>query len=194
MVTLLPVFVAVRRLGLVLGVLGVLAAAVACGGGGAPPRSLPPITSTTPAAVSTHAPAHTRAADLAAATAVVRRYYAEINGLSSAMDSSAIARLSTRSCTCRRFVRAIDENAAAGQRYFGKIRVIALTAALDTATVAEVLATYNSTAGGTRAADGSVLYKGKPHHGTIENFTLRMTNHGWLIDDIKLIHRGTTAR
>ena len=178
------------RIGLVAGGMAACLALSACSGdGGSAPRTLPPL-STTPAAVTSTAPPTTRAAELAAVKAVVRRYYQLINGLHLSMNADAIAALSTRDCACRSFVAAIRNTASQGQRYFGHIHVVGLTADMDGPNYAEVLATYDSSAGGTVTNTGRVVYRGTPHHGTVENFLLTKRGGSWLISAITVIHRG----
>jgi hypothetical protein len=191
--TLLPVFVGVRRLGLALGLLGVLATAVGCGGGGSRPRPLPPLTATTPAAVTTQAPAHSRAADLAAATAVVRSYFAAKNQLSRGMNESTLASLSTSRCPCRSLLRDVRRVRSNSQTYFGRATLTNVTPTRDGPASIEVLVTYNSTAGGTRTSDGRVLYKGPAHHLVKQVFYLALLRGRWLIDNIVLLDAGNTG-
>src|SRR3954447_704771 len=170
----LRVFVAERRQGLGIGLVAVvvvacLAVLTGCSSGGSAPRTLPPL-STTPAAVTSTAPPTSKAAELAAVKAVVRRYYTLINQLQQSMNADAIAELSTPQCPCRSFVAAIRKTASQGQRYFGHIKIISLSADKDGPDYAEALATYDSSAGGTETRAGRIVYRGRPHHGTIENF------------------------
>jgi hypothetical protein len=184
------VFVADRRRGLGIGLAATgMAVLTACSGGGSAPGSLPPL-STTPAAVTSTAPLSSKAADLAAVKAVVRRYYALVNSLGATMDANAIAALSEPSCACRTFVTAVRKTAGQHETYFGQIDVIGLTAVMDSSSYAEVLATYNSSAGGTRSSSGQVLYRGVPHKGTVENFVLHKRKDRWLIVSISLIRHG----
>jgi hypothetical protein len=191
-VTLLPVFVAGRRLGLLLAVTGMLAAAVACGGGPDRPRTLPPIASTTPAADVSSAPAHhSHAADLAAVKAVVREYFRAKNQLPRTMDAEALARVTAQGCTCRDLVHSVRRLRSQHESYFGRSRLTSITATLDGASFAQALVTYNSTAGGTRDSAGGVLYRGHRHSGVRQVFYLRQLGSAWLITDIVLVDAGT---
>jgi hypothetical protein len=183
------VFVPGRRLAVALGVVGMLAGAVGCGGGSTP-RTLPPL-STTPAANATTPPATTEKADLHAATAVVREYYSAINRLSRRMDARALSALSLPSCSCRAFVRDVRRTAAKNQRYFGHIKVVGLAATADSARQVQVFVTYDSSRGGTKADDGQILFIGRAHKGTKQNFVLQSVGTHWLIASIQLIKPGT---
>ena len=189
----LPVFVGGRRLAVACAVTGMLIAGAGCGGSGSGPRTLPPLT-TAPAAGTTTSPTGDAAkAELHDATAVVREYFAVINRLSRRMDAGALAALSSPSCKCRAFVRDVRVTAGKHEHYFGRIHLVGLTAAADGPDQAEVLATYDSGAGGTAADDGHVLFRGQPHKNTVQNFVLRKVSDRWLIIAINLIKKGAPA-
>jgi hypothetical protein len=169
-----------------------LALLTACSGGGSTPRTLPSLSST-PAAVTSPAPPTSKAAELAAVKAVVRRYYMLINQLQRSMNADAIAELSTPQCPCRSFVSAIRSTASRGQRFFGHIEIVGLSADTDGPDYAEVLATYDSSAGGTETGAGKIVYRGRPHHGTVENFLLQKQHGVWLIVSITVVQKGRTS-
>lgn len=191
-------FVADRRRGLRIGlVAGGMAASLtllaACSSdGGSAPRTLPPL-STTPAAVTSTAPPTTKAADLAAATAVVRRYFTLKNGLRQNMNAVALDRLETSDCPCRRFLNSVRQIAAKHERYFGRAVSLHLTPAADSDALVEVLASYDTTAGGIADAKGHILTQGKAHRGVVAMFYVKRVRDRWLISDIVNLKPGTTS-
>src|SRR3954470_12684800 len=113
----LRVFVADRRQGLGIGLVAVvvvacLAVLTACSGGASAPRTLPPL-SATPAAVTSTAPPTSKAAELAAVKAVVRRYYQLLNSPTPIANADALAALMTAECSCRRVSDSIRKMAKA---------------------------------------------------------------------------------
>ncbi len=151
-----------------------------CSGGGSAPRSLPPL-STTPAAVSSNAPPSSKAADLAAVKAVVRRYYALLNSPTTVANADALAALMTADCKCRRVADSTREVAERGQHYFGKTHVVAIRAVLDTRDSAEALVQYNVGTSGIETAAGRRLTVYPALHGAKVNFLLRRDGAHWRI-------------
>lgn len=186
LVTLLPVFVGARRL-FVTGLAGLLlgASAVACSGSGDRPRTLPPL-STTPAASASTAPS-TQQDELAAATAVVRRYFAVVNALSRDMNAEALAQLMTPDCTCRQQVAAVRLAAERQEHYIDKATGLNLTASADGRTIVEVLVQYDASRGGLASASGKLISSSPPVRGVKRLFRLRFVNRTWLIYSIQAV-------
>jgi len=181
--------VAHRRPGLGLGLVAVaMAASLAllsgCSDGGSAPRTLPPV-STTPAAATSTAPPTSKAADLAAVKAVVRRYYQLVNRLHSEMPADAFASLMTPTCVCREQVAAIRQAVSKHQRYIDTATVISITPALESKTTADALVQYDAGAGGLVNSQGRRLTSAPPRHGLRRLFHLRLVAGVWLIDDIQ---------
>jgi hypothetical protein len=178
-----------RRHGLVVGLVAVVAAGLlaslsGCSGGGSAPRTLPPL-STTPAAETTSSPPTSKAAELAAVKAVVRRYYALINDLHDRMDPAPLAQLMTASCTCRQQLEAVRSAARKGQHYIDTVRLVSLTAALETRSQADVLVQYRALRGGLVTADGRPVTSTKPRAGIKRFFVLQKIGGTWLIAEIR---------
>src|SRR3954447_8253720 len=122
----LRVFVAERRQGLGTGpvavvVVACLAVLTGCSSGGSAARTLPPL-STTPAAVTSTAPPTSRAAELSAIKAVVRRYYQLLNSPTTLANADALAALMAPNCKCREVAQSTREVATSGRHYYGVTR------------------------------------------------------------------------
>jgi hypothetical protein len=187
-----PVFVAGRHRGLGVGLLlaGMIALS-ACGGSGSAPRALPAL-STTPAADASTAPPTSRAAELAAASAVVKRYFAVLNGLAENMDAAPFAAIEAPTCACREFVRSVRDVAARNETYFGTARIRGLTPAIDSPELVEVLVTYDASVGGTKDAAGRVVTSSAARNGVTAMFYVVRTGQRWYISKISVISRGKT--
>src|SRR4051794_3461969 len=105
MVTLLPVFVGVRRLAAASGVALLLMLASACSSGGGQPRTLPALSTTPVVSTTSPAAAPDKQGALAAAEAVVREYFHAKNHLAQDVHARRLARLVTNDCSCRTLVR-----------------------------------------------------------------------------------------
>jgi hypothetical protein len=183
------VFVADRRRELRAGLAAGGAAAclallAACGGGGSAPRTLPRL-STTPAAVTSTAPLAGKAAELAAVKAVVRRYYALLNALHKRMDPAPFAALMTSHCVCRAQVNAIREARDRNQHYIDTVRLVSLTAAMETDSRADVLVQYDARRGGLVDAAGRDVTSTRASAGVKRFFILEKTDGHWLIAEIR---------
>lgn len=183
----LAVFLLGRRVALACAALVAALVVAGCGGGGSKPVSLPSISPS-----DSPTPTATIADPAAAAAAVVRRYLAVKSSLESNMDPQRLAVLETDDCSCRKFLESIRSTAADGNRYFGATKIRALTPTPDSLTKVEVLVLYDTTAGGTKTADGRVIYKGRPRKGVEALFTVTLVASHWLIADIANIKPGTT--
>ncbi|HET7309884.1 MAG TPA: hypothetical protein VFJ17_01005 [Mycobacteriales bacterium] len=178
-------FVAGRRRGLGIGLLTAgMVVLSACSSGGSAPRSLPAL-STTPAAATSTAPPTSKAAELAAVKAVVRRYYALANQLHRTMDADPLAQLMTPDCSCRQQIQAIRSAAAVHNHYVDTATITSLTPALDSATTADVLVEFDAGVGGLVDASGRVITKSPPRKGIRRLFLLRLVGHQWLIAEIR---------
>src|SRR4051794_33033845 len=145
----LPVFVLGRRLAVTLAVVAAMAAG--CGGHAGRPRSLPPISSTSAAAATSAAP-HSRADDLAAVKAVVRKYYALLGASTSYETAIRLGQLVTRDCKCMAAADAFRRAARAHQHYFGHVNIRNLVANIDGRSQADALVVYDYTRAGLRNA------------------------------------------
>lgn len=185
----LPVFVAGRRIGVALGLAGVLTLSAACGGAKDEPAHLPPI-SVTPASSASSSPAYDEQADLHAATAVVREYFRLKNGLTHGATPAQLAAVITPTCSCQELVQAARQLQQKNRYYFGRATIRNLTPSIDDRDHVEVLVTYDSSAGGTKADDGEVIYRGQAHHGVEQLFLVERVNENWAVADIKLLSDG----
>ena len=189
-------FVAGRRRGLgiglvTVGIVGVVALS-GCSSAGSAPRTLPRL-STTPAAVTSTAPPTTKAAELAAVKAVVRRYYALLNAPTTVANANALAALMTPNCPCQRVATSTRQIAAKGEEYFGRTRLISITPSLDGADAADALVEYDYTAGGIRDLHGREITHSAGRRGVLMSLRFRRTNSGWLIADAVVLREGTPA-
>jgi hypothetical protein len=176
-------------LGPVVGALVLLLAA--CSGSAPQATKLPALTSTPSGPSSASADPNT---ELAAATAVVRRYYALLNGATTVANADALASLMTPSCKCRAVATSTSEVARRGQQYFGTTRVLALRASIDGAGIASVLVTYDYSASGIRDSNGAIVQRFPGRKGATVNFELVKQRERWLIDALMYISEGEVTR
>lgn len=188
-----PVFVAGRRHGLGIGLLTAgMVVLSACSNGGSAPQTLPRL-STTPAAESSTAPPTSKAAELAAASSVVKQYFKLKNQLASNMSTVPFRKIETADCPCRRFLGSISDVAQSNQHYFGRVLSLHLTPAADSEDLVEVLAGYDTTAGGIAGRDGRVLSRGEARRGVLAMFYVRKTSNGWQIYNIVNLKPGSSG-
>jgi hypothetical protein len=180
---LLPVFVH-RRLALLAAVAGLIGT-TSCSGA-ANPKTLPPL-SPSPTASATATDPST---DLAAASHVVRTYFNLKNHLGADMSTAPFEAIETASCECRRFLQSIRQVRSRRQHFFGAARVRALTPVRDSASQVEVLALYDTTAGGTKDENGHVVFQDRGRLGVEALFKLRTSGSEWQIDDIATVKAG----
>lgn len=183
------------RLGCVMAlVLLATLSATACGAGASSgPHSLPALSSAaTPAATppssaspSTSA-ASGKAAELAAATAVVRRYYAIANNFRHDMDSRSLAALFTPRCVCQAQARAVRSAAAKHEHYTDHAHLNSLVFSSEGPGRADVLVDLDASRGGLVKADGTrVTYAAHQRH-VKRVFRLERLRGSWLISGIEL--------
>ena len=183
-------FVAGPRRGLLIGLAATcMAALAACSGGSSQPRTLPAL-STTPAAVTSTAPPTSKAADLAAVKAVVRRYYALLNAPTTVENADALAALMTADCKCRRVADSTREVAQRGQHYFGRITNLSMTPSLDGDNSADALVQYDYSAGGIRDSVGRVIARTEGRTGTLLSFHFSKRSGRWLISSVSQLRAG----
>ena len=182
----MPVFVGGRRLGLALVAALMAVGTAGCSGSSDSPTTLPPI-STTPAPSQTSTPPQS---PKAAAEAAVHQYFRLLNNLEHKMDVQAFARLESRTCPCRKLLASLRQAKARSQHYYGKARIRSISTVVDTATAAEVLVTYDSTAGGLMEDDGAIVTRAPGRVGITENFVLRAVAGRWVIVNLVAVDRG----
>jgi hypothetical protein len=192
------------RYAVILAIATVLVSLAACGGGSSGPATLPALSSSvagpTPTAtvaspVATPSPTTpptpsgraTRKAELAAATAVVRRYYAIANELRTHMDAGALAMLFTRSCPCQQQVRAIRAAAARHEHYIDQARLNVLRPELEGTNTASVLVDFDAGRGGLATRSGRQVTSAPAKNHVRRVFRLERTGARWLIFEIDAV-------
>jgi hypothetical protein len=164
-----------------------------CGGSSSGPHSLPPL-SATPTATTSASPSPTatdsKQAELAAATAVVRRYYALLNNLSNRTDITSFTAIETAECSCRNFLQSLRMLQGRREHYFGTEHITALRAVVDDPITAEVLISYDATKGGIASDAGKVVSTVPPIKGAALNYRLTSQGGQWRIFRVDLISKG----
>ena len=173
-------FVGGRRLRLAVLAALISVGAGGCSGGSDSPQSLPPI-STTPAPSQSSAPPQS---PKAAAVAVVREYFRLINQLPRTMNGQALADLMTKSCACREQLAAIRHAKEKGEHYTDHWRHLSLAPAINGPTSIDVLARYDTAAGGLVDANGKRVTYAAPKQGVQRLFQLVLDAGDWKIDRI----------
>jgi hypothetical protein len=196
-----------RLVGVILALTTVSASAAACGGGSSGPATLPALESaaatpsptasaaspTAPPSPTTSAPTpprNTRKAELAAATAVVRRYYSLLNAPTRASTANSLAALITSTCKCQEVVQSLRSAIRHREHYVGTGRLRAVRPRLNASTQAQVLVEFDSTAGGLVRSDGSFLVRTRAQRDVAESLSLVRQNAHWRIGLITLVSQG----
>jgi hypothetical protein len=128
----------------------------ACGGSSSAPKSLPTLPTATDPAPTSPSPTPTttsRKAELAAAKAVVTRYYLLLNADTTVANAHNLGRLMTANCTCRSVVTSTIRAAMRHERYYGKNHLQTVAPKLNGGII-DVLVVYSYTAGGLEDASG----------------------------------------
>jgi hypothetical protein len=156
------------------------------------PQALPPLSaSATPKPTSSPIPPPStpkptaKAAELAAATAVVRHYYAIANNLRHDMDSSALAALFTPECVCQAQVDAVRSSRAKGEHYIDQAHLNSVVTNSEGPDRADVLVDLTASRGGLVKADGTQVTHGRPRNHVKRLFLLQLAHAGWLIYEIE---------
>jgi hypothetical protein len=161
------------------------------GPGTLPPLSAPPSTSPSLAspAPSTSA-AGGKKAELAAATAVVRRYYRLLNAPTSEASANALQALILPNCKCQEIVRSLRSATRKHEHYVGSGHLTALRAAYDSPQQVQILVSFASTKGGLARGDGSFVQHTKAQRNVTENVFVFRTHADWMISEIDLVSAG----
>jgi hypothetical protein len=183
------VFVGTRRVAAGLGLGALLLAGAGCAAGDKP-RTLPPLTAT-PTPVASSTPVSDDKAQLAAAEAVVRRYYALLNAPTTEANASALAALMTSTCKCLDVVRATRAAARARHHFFGHLSLVSVVPHLDGLADADVLVTYDFSRSGIADAQGRELHADPPTSGASVNLQLRRVQGEWRIAQILNLSAGS---
>jgi hypothetical protein len=162
------------------------------------PRSLPALpalraaTGASPGAAGSSSPAPpaglpagSRIAERAAATAVVRHYYAIANHLPHHMDYRALAAIFTPGCFCRVQVRAVRSAASHGEHYIGWATLNSVVTTIDGPGLADVLVDLNVSRGGLVTSGGRPVTAVPPKRHLKRVFRLEHAGRGWLISAIE---------
>jgi len=152
----------------------------ACSGDPGRPTTLPTLTPSPTASPSTTP----TPGDLAAATQVVREYYALLNGLSRTMDSRGLAALMAVDCPCRQQVTAIENARSKSERYVDRVHLVSVTAVRDTSTQVSVLVQYDAAPGGLIDATGRPVTTSPARKGVKRLFRIALRTGRWLIVNI----------
>jgi hypothetical protein len=120
-------------------------------------------------------------AELAAATAVVRHYYAIANALRRHMDAAALAALFTPACPCQAQARAVRRAAAKHEHYVDQATLNALRPSLQDRTHAYVLVDLNASRGGLVRSDGARITSVPAQRHVQRVFRLALINGHWRI-------------
>lgn len=173
---------------------GTLLGVAGCGAGSsAAPHTLPPLSISPSAAPSVTAaspstPATTgKKAELAAATAVVRRYYAVLNDLHKSMNADDFATLFTRTCPCQQQVRAVRLAKAKGEHYIDQVHLIKMTPSVDGPNSADVLVLFNARVGGLVDRHNRQLTSAPAARNVHRDFALAKRGGRWLISRLEVV-------
>jgi hypothetical protein len=168
-----------------------LLSAAACSGGASGPQALPPLHPVVPSPTATRpgppAPATGRQAELAAATAVVRRYFAIVNNLHRDMNPQALGSIFAAGCACNAQVEAIRSASRLGEHYIDHATVNELRPSLDGPRSADVLADYAATPGGLVNGQGVRVTRTAGMKHIHWDFRLQLTHGRWTVTAIEHI-------
>jgi hypothetical protein len=182
------------RLGVVVttALIAALSVTACSSGSSTAPQGLPALSSTVSASPpqsatpSPNRPKTTaKAAELAAVSAVIARYFAIVNNLHSDMDSYALGALFTTDCVCQAQTRSVRSAAAQHEHYIDHATVNALRASTEGTNNAGVLADYNTSSGGLVDSQGRRITRTRAKRSVRWQFSLRCIDSHWLISSIQ---------
>ena len=131
----------------------------------------------------------TSAQELAAATAVVRRYYSLLANVNH-VPPAEFARLMTAGCQCRTFVKQLRVTRMRHEHFLGSADHFAYRPSLDTATRAEVLVSYDATAGRIVNASGHTVSQTPRLRRAALNYFVDFSHMGWRIAHVDVVSEG----
>lgn len=178
------------RLATCLAGLAVVAALAAGCGGSDGGTALPPLTPSATASSSTPStsPTHeTKHQELAAAKAVVRRYYAVLNNLHRDMNARALFALFTKDCACREQARAVKHARARGEHYIDHVRLLRVSGRITGDGLADVFVTFDAARGGLVDRNGRHITSAPPQSNVKRAFVLERTADGWRIAKLEVL-------
>jgi hypothetical protein len=97
------------------------------------------------------------------------------------MDPAGFAAIFTKSCACRAQVRAVRRARAHGEHYIDQVHIIKLTPNLDGSRSADVLVSFNASAGGLVDGNNRRLTSAPAARGVHRDFELAKVDGVWLI-------------
>lgn len=170
--------------------LAVTLAVAGCGGSSSTPKTLPPIRSApaTASVTPSATPTASRKERLAAATAVIRRYFALLNAATSVVNAEHLAALMTPECKCRRVALSTLRVARRGQRYYGGTHLLGLRANVDGRSAADVLVRYSNSVNGIATAGGRHLTSNPAKDDNVVDFWLAESNGQWRITSLVVVN------
>jgi hypothetical protein len=165
-----------------------------CGGSASSaPTSLPQLTKTpvaTPASPSPSPTTVSKKAELAAAKAVVTRYYSLLNAATTVQNATRIADLMVQGCSCLRVARSTRSVARKHHRYYGRTTVTARRANLDGPKSADVLVRYDYTDTGIETLSGRRLTHIEGRTDNQIDVRLQLIGGQWSISALEVISNG----
>jgi hypothetical protein len=162
----------------------------ACGGSSSAPKSLPTLPSATDPAPTSASPTPTatsKKAELAAAKAVVVRYFSVVNAMHIHMDAQALDALFTKDCTCQAQVRAVRRAAKRGEHYTDHASINAIRPNIDGQDLADVLVDYDTRRGGLVDSTGHRVTSTTPKKHVRWVFRLQRLAGDWRITRIEIV-------
>jgi hypothetical protein len=173
-----------------------LAGLVGCSSSPSAPKSLPQLPSTAAPTSADPAPspsATRKKAELAAATAVVKRYYALLNAATTVHNANLIRDLMVKGCPCLRVAQSTQAVARNHRHYYGRTTVTALQPSLDGAREADVLVRYDFTDTGIETDSGRTVTRIPGRDDNRIDIRLELVNAQWAISELEVLSNGHRA-
>jgi hypothetical protein len=162
----------------------------ACSSSGSDPVGLPSLSPSATASSPSPSPSPTatsKKAELAAATAVVKRYYEIANQLKIHMNADGLAALMTAGCPCRAQVRAVRRAARHGEHYIDHAHINEFVPSYEAPGAVFVLVDLNASRGGLSTASGHMVTSAPPAKHVKRVFRLIKVQDRWLIGRIEAL-------
>jgi hypothetical protein len=157
------------------------------------PTSLPtlsPNASTASPAPSVSPSETGKKAELAAATAVVKRYYELLNAATTVENARRLETLMTPDCKCVRVAQSTRAVARRHRRYYGKTTLVAIRPSLDGPQDADVLVRYDYSTTGIETQSGEKLTSAPGRVDNQVDIRLRRSGSTWLISAVNVLSDG----
>lgn len=128
-----------------------------------------------------------QAAQLAAATSVVKRYFAVLNNMHDDMNAEGWSAIFTPKCPCQVQAASVRDARRRGEHFIDRDHVLKYTPSVDAPGIADVLVLFNAAKGGLVGPNDQTLSYAPPAKRLHRDFLLVHAGGRWLIARITAV-------